>query len=417
MRGATYLLLGICLFSLIACGGKKKHYYGDDGLSDISPYVAEGAYSSILKSCARADPGQSCTLADLPALGMEFDTPQIADIMERTLVSHAWMGARFQEVLERMPDDMLYLFGAVTAVVIDADIRPSHYNPRTAAIYLDPDYLWLTDEELAVISTQADFRGSYGSRMSFRPVWRYVNGPDDDVRDLNSIVVDTAQLLFHELAHANDIFPRAHFENVDISQRVEEVTNSLYDQFPSTRLVLRDALKSDVMYRLAGILYRGDNASDSYRRVGAALVASHFEPDSANDDYNYTTQYEDVAMLFEEAMMKAHFNMDRDVGFTNAANSGFCSDYILAWGTRNRLGAEQVKTRAAWVVAELLPEEDYTWLFDSFPDPQPLRTGVSWCDSAPSLPNSQAKSFAEPGSDRRINPRHLRPRGTPQSGI
>ncbi|MCR6650693.1 MAG: hypothetical protein NVV73_03945 [Cellvibrionaceae bacterium] len=418
MRGVTGLLLGICLLSLIACGGKKKHYASaDEGLANIEPYVASSTYSAVLKRCATATNGRSCTLEELPALGMEIETPEVADIMERTLVSHPWMGARFEEVLEEMPVQMRYLFGSLTAVVIDDDVRPSYYNPRTATIYLDPDYLWLTEQELAVINQKEDFRGEYIRRMAYRPVWRYVNGPDDDTRSLDTIVVDTAQLLFHELAHANDIFPRTSFANVNRALRVEDVTASLYDEFPSTRLLETAPLKSDVMFRLARILYHGDTPSDNYRRVGAALVGSHFEPDGANDDYNYSSQYEDVAMLFEEAMMKAYFDMDRDVGFTSAPNSPFCEDYILGWGMRNRLGAEQVKERAEWVVAQLLPNEDYTWLFESLPEPQLLQTNVSWCDSEPSLSNSAEKTFAAPGKGRLINPRNLQHSGALQTGI
>jgi hypothetical protein len=413
MRGVTGLLLGICLLSLIACGGKTHKNIRDEGLENTFPYVANGPYSDILKRCATAGGGRTCTVEELPPIAMAIGgTPTVADILERTLVSHTWMGDRLEEILNKMPDDMLYLFGALTAVVIDDDIRPSYYSLNTAAIYLDPGYIWLTQDELDVINKAEDYRGEYIRKMAFRPMWRYINGRWNGVRDLDSVVVDMAQLLFHELAHANDIFPQTSYDTVDPSLRVEYVTSSLYDEYTSTRLRKWDPLESEVMYHIAGILYMGAPASDTYRRVSAATVGTHFEPDGANDDYAYSSQFEDVAMLFEEAMMKFYFNMDRDIGYTNAPNSNRCEDYILGWGMRNRLGAEQVKSRAEWVVAQLLPESDYSEEFANFPEAQPLQTNVSWCATAPVASGKlQEKSFSNGLNGQLIDPRNLYPSG------
>lgn len=122
-------------------------------------------------------------------------------------------------------------------------------------------------------------------------------------------------------------------------------------------------------------------------------------------------------MLFEEAMMKRHFNMDRDVGFTNAPDSFKCADYILGWGMRNRLGMEKIKTRAAWVVAELLPGSDYSSWFESFPPARRLQTGVSWCDSDVAPPAAREKSFSADPDNRQIDKRNLLPSGGLQPGL
>src|SRR5690606_776398 len=167
------------------------------------------------------------SLEELPVLGMETAAPTVADVMSRVLVSHSWMGERLQEVLNEMPDDLLLLFRSITVIVVDDDIRPSFYRFGTAAIYLDPDYLWLTFEEEVTISNKEDFRGEYIRQMAYRPVWRYLNGPDEMRRSLDTIVVDTAQLLFHELAHATDRFPPAFFDSVDRSQRIQSIIQSL----------------------------------------------------------------------------------------------------------------------------------------------------------------------------------------------
>lgn len=411
MRAATGLLLGICLLSLIACGGKKKHYYTDDGLSNVHPFVSGSPYSAVLKRCATAADQQSCTLEELPVLGMETLEPTVEDVMSRVLVSHPWMGKRLEQVLNEMPEDLLKLFRSITVVVVDDDIRPSFYRFGTAAIYLDPEYLWLLDEERATISDKEDFRGEYIRQMNYRPVWRYISGSEYSARSLDTIVMDTAQLLFHELAHATDRFPPVHFQSVDRSWQIHQVVASLKDVSISRLLNASYPLESEVMFDLASILYGGAVATPSYKAMTAAEVGHQFASDGANDDYNYALLEEDVAMLFEEAMMKFHFNLDRDVGFTSATDSIYCQDYILGWGMRNRLGVEKIKTRAQWVVEQLLPESDYSLDFDTFPEPRQLRTEVSWCDSDTSSQSAREKSFASGFDERLINPRDLLPSG------
>jgi hypothetical protein len=414
MRRFIAILISLSLISIActACGGKKKNVGLDEDLSNIHPYIVNSPYAGVLKKCVTAAPYQSCTLNELPPLGMLSSPPDLDDIMGRVVVSHNWMGKRFKDVLEDMPDDLYYLFGALTAVVIDDDIRPSYYNPRTGAIYLDPGYLWLSETERSVINPKEDFRGEYIRRMAYQPVWRYTGGPKATKRTLQTIKLDMAQLLFHELAHANDIFPPATYASVDPSLRIEVVIDRLYDDFPSTQLLTHAPLQSTMMYHLAGILYRGNNASSTDRAITAEQVGAYFEPDGSNDDYNYSSQYEDVAMLFEEAMMKRHFNLDRDVGFVNATNSPYCNDYILGWGMRNRLGVEKVKQRARWVVAQLLPaESNYDEWFDSLPEARALPTGVGWCDSEKSLDVVMEKSFHTESEPELINPRHLLPAG------
>ena len=376
MRRVSHLFLTAALLCLAACHGKDSS--GDEGLANIYPVVSTAPYASVLKDCVRAyDTVQSCTLNRLPTLGMEVVSPTVEDIRGRLLVSHPWMADRFIEVLDRLPDEMYQLFGAVTAVVIDDDIRPSYYQPLTGAIYLDPYGLWLDDAERSVISTVEDYRGDYIRQMSYLPFWRYTS-PDveDGPRSLTTITLDMARLLFHELAHANDLFPPSTYAAVDTSQRIYDVIDSLYDVFPSTQLESLYPLTSAEMHRLGGILYRGDAATETDRAITAAQVGAYFESDVASDDYAYSSQYEDLAMLFEEAMMKIAFDMDRDMAFVVASSSQSCNDYKVGWGVRNRVGEAQVLARAIWVVDQLLPENEYSGLWETFPEPQLMTPGI-----------------------------------------
>lgn len=379
MRRLSHLFLTAALLCLAACHGKSR----DEGLANVYPVNPEAPYAAVLKSCATAKTtAASCALSRLPTLGMEVDNPTLEDVRGRLLVSHPWMAERFVQVLNNMPDDMFQLFGAVTAVVIDDDIRPSYYHSLTGAIYLDPYGLWLTQEELSVISTEEDYRGEYIRQMSYRPFWRYTSpNVDYSERNLETITLDMARLLFHELAHANDFFPPSSYASVDTSKRVYEAVD--YDDFPSTHLHDTYPLESAEMERLAGILYKGNGATDSDRAITAAQVGAFFDPDSASDDYSYTTQYEDLAMLFEEVMMKVHFDMDRDMAFVVAPQTApqECDDYKVGWGVRNRVGEDRVKMRAQLVVEQMLPESDYSAWLDTFPQPQAMTPGSGWCEA------------------------------------
>lgn len=425
----SIMLATLCV-ALAACGG-------DDGVSPLrsEPLANTFAYqpqaddAAAALRCAKAETAAgSCTLATLAPIAFSNPQPNIDDIMARVLVSHSWMGQRFEELLQRMPDDILYLLGGVTAIVIDDDIRPSYYTRLTGAIYLDPDNLWLTPQERSQISSAPDYRAAYAGAMSFRSLWRYnIPGWSDEgaaQRTLEDIEPRLAALLFHELAHANDIFPRSFYERAELDQsfltatetvRSQTGENSAYN-FLSTVFTSQYPLESEEMQRIALILYAGYSATDAERQLSAAQVGAFLSEEGANDEYAYTTPFEDLAMLFEEAMMKLHYSADRDIVFANlpAADDPYveCNDYTVGWGMRNRLGDAAVKPRAQWVVANLLPERDYSMLFDTLEPARTIPTGIGWCASAgfeDVATTLFSKSVIEGGKRQMLDPRDLLP--------
>jgi hypothetical protein len=324
---------------------------------------------------------------------MEVDVPEIDDIMQRLVVSHEWMGERFLEALALLPLEILDLMGAVTAIVIDDETRPSYYSSRTGAIYLDPALLWLTNEEKATVSTEPDFRNGFGADLGFRSLGRYVRNdayaypfhPLDgtEEREIGDILYRLAALLLHELAHANDYFPPSIIADLDANQSVAQAADTWAPERVSQRLTTNSPLTSDLLFGLAEVMFRGQPTSASQRALSAAEVGAGFEPDVASDDYGYSTPREDVAMLFEEAMMKYFFDIDRDIAFTQVpADPAKCSDYIVEWGNRNRVGEEDVIARAEFVVTEMLPGLlDSSLFFDELPFPTPMQTGLDWCSN------------------------------------
>lgn len=371
------------------------------------PANPQSPYSTKLQDCVFSNTRSvSCTFTDLPLLGDETDDPTINDVMDRVLVSHPWMGTRFREVLEALPDDMRLMLRAVTAVVISSDVRPSFYWTRTGAIYLDPETLWLTPAEQAVIPDIPDFRSGFGGDLQFAMPWRWVKDndyasrrtPDGDSRTLDDILLGIGALLYHELAHANDFFPpeqqRGLPQNVEVWRATARpnVSDDLHALMP---------LQSDIMVGLARVRFHGDTATAAQRGYTPADVAGFFKADTATAFYNYASIREDLAMLFESVMLHARFGVERDIAVTNnpQGDNVTGADYIVEWGQRNRVGDPAIKERARYAVARLLPEVSLDAYIDAMPGPREMRQGENWnqnLDLDPSAPAGKSTVRHEP---------------------
>ncbi len=407
-------LLGICLV-LTACFFDDKGGASDPAkLDNLYAYQSSSPYADVLVDCVRVkSPSGSCALVTLPTLGLATETPTIDHVMDRVVVSHDWMGLRFEQLLQEMPNDMLLLLRGVTAVVIGSNVRPSFYWNMTGAIYLDPGRLWLTEAERDTVSKDPDHRQAYADPMAFRAFWRWVSDDwawygtgNNGIRPITDIVPDMAALLFHELAHANDLLPPSAYQSINLADSIYAASNKLSAQYPSTQLKNNTPLTSEQMFRLAGILYKGAQPSDTDTQITAAQVGVLFEPDIASDNYSYTTQYEDMAMLFEEAMMKLHFDFDRDLAFvTPSDDPQTCDDYAVSWGVRNRLGDVNVLPRAQFVVDALLPDADFNEQFENFPLPTALPQ-IGWCASKMMGPLFEKSNYIPSPEPQPLNPDH-----------
>ncbi len=399
----------LCIIALLsACGGGG----GDSGGRNLGgnifapvitapadgvfrPAVSDSTYSSAIVNCVKIvsnNPVNSCKLTTLPFIGQKTSAPTKADILAQTVVSHPWMATRFSQLLDEMPNDIFLLFRGVTAVVIAADIRPSHYRSDSGAIYLDPANLWLNFEERATISKEEDYRAGFSNGLAFRSMWRYVQGntyaydyyPLDGAvssRTIKDVVRPMAALLFHELAHANDFMPPAFVTQVNPQLTASDAIGNLQGSFISTGLKLQSPLNSQMQYDLGRVMFHGLAATDDQKRLSAEQVGLNFSIDGASDSYNYSSQYEDVAMLFEEVMMKRHFNIDRELAFTDAppATGATCANYVVRWGVRNRIGNPMVKARAQLIVNKVLGVTETSVYFAALPSPRSMTNGIDWC--------------------------------------
>lgn len=395
-----YLAFILASFFLSSCGGSSGGGSSSDDIvsfADSDSLVAADAnstYADVLVTClAPEDDSSSCVLDGLPLIAQKGSPVTIDAVMEQTLVSHDWMAERFQEALAVLPDDLLQLFGATTGVVIAADIRPSFYTTQTGAINLDAAYFWLTNEEKAVIDQEDDFRSSFGDDLQFITLARYVQGDDyawesyaldgDEERTLNDIIEPLAALLFHELAHANDFFPRSEISSLNTSNSVSVEASRFSSERISNDLVNFSPLESDLLTDLAGVLFLGDTATAELIAVSADEAGMEFAADVASDDYAYTNQYEDLAMLFEEIMMKYHFDIDRDIAYTDRPedDSLFCVDYPVRWGQRGRIGDPSVLARTSYMLQRLLNQNDVSEYTSGLAMPVAMNAGDDWCEN------------------------------------
>ncbi len=365
----------------------------------VMPVNPAGQYATVLADCAYSSTRSfSCTFGDLPLLGQSQTLLTVDNVMDRVVVSHDWMGQRFREVLQTLPQEAVQLFQGVTAIVIASDIIPSFYFRATAAIYLDARFLWLTLGELATIVDEQDFRSGFGEDLSFTAPWRLLNNGAQIVRGadpnggssstpterlLDDIRLPLAYLLLHELAHANDFLPPQVQGGLRNDLPVLDVVDSFVGQRISDQLVTGFPLLSTVWFELAAVKFLGEQASAAQIALNPQMVGDAFKTDGATMPYGFTTQFEDLATLFDELMLLYLFDVIRDNAITDkpAVPSSNDNDYIVAWGQRSRIKDALVKQRALFIEERILPNLDLSVFVAGLDDPIEMRIGEGWLDN------------------------------------
>jgi hypothetical protein len=379
--------------------------------SRVYPYKSGSAYANQLVGCVYSPALYAtgttslstnlCRFSQLPLIAQSSadpNLPTVAEVMDRVVVSHDWMGQVFESFLntQDVNGDFRRLLGSVTAVVIGAHVRPAFFWQATGAIYLDADYFWLTPEQRDVISEVPDFRSGYDAELNYTGLWRYVIGnnqaqlffPNDDrtSRDISYLVYELGDLLYHELTHANDAYPygqRAGFgQNQYAFEAAQDAaTAALGSAYP---------LLSQTMFDLAKVKFFGQTATAAQKALTPTQVGVLFSTDRATDEYNYSVSpdsspsnvsAEDPAMLMEEFMMLHRHGVRRDVAMTNKFRSGLTgSDLLVAWGQRGRIAEAAVRPRIKLVAATIAP-----WISAAEIDakldaaaPIAMRVGQSW---------------------------------------
>ena len=339
---------------------------------------------------------KACLIAELPPLGLEYqELDETAPIMARVWSSSPWMRERFEQLLQELPAGYLQLFRPVTAIAVAEDIRPSHYWPATGGIYIDPSFLWFTQEEKRTINGAGDRRTLHTDDFPFQVRWRYVDRNNTDPfiyhsldwkenRTLKQVSMPFAVMMTHELAHANDYLPPHAYELLPYDDTFyDAVFYGINTYLPhlriSTTLQERFPLNNELV-EIARSYY--GNGSTAHTKT-AVEVSNLFVADAASSFYGYTNQQEDLAMLFEEVMIKEFFALERDMAFTKLLHreNHSCNDYQVQWGVRNRFAHPNVRERAEFSVNQLFPEYDFTSLFEEVYAHTYLAADLGWCQS------------------------------------
>lgn len=382
----------------------KNNAYFKDRKASTFPYDNTGPYAQDIVNCVYSNQlTSSCPLEKLPLIAHQSLTPTVEDIMSRVVVSHQWMGDRFRDFLLHNDNnnDFKNLLRATTAIVISYDVRPSFYWAATGAIYLDPKNFWLSPDERDTINESPDYRASFGRELQFTMPWRYIKDndyatdyPSETIRitrNENDSLYRLASLLYHELAHANDFFPKTEWFIHDQSSRVLDA--ALSTNFESDNLAIAYPLFGDEIYALAQVSFSGETATSFQKSYLPSDIKDFFKIEVANDYYNYSSPREDYAMLFEELMMQTRYQVLRDTAVTNLPSGENTSirDYIVAWGQRGRIGETNIKDRVEFVTKRILPEFESAMIIANLPPPIAMIEGDDWLDNLSISPTVTGK--------------------------
>jgi hypothetical protein len=363
--------------------------------SQLYPYRSDSPYANVLNECAVVeDHNLACTLNSLPFIAQATPDFTRDDILNRLLVTHAWMGDRFAALLNDAPDIMIPLFGSVTSISIGSTVRPSNYWIGTGAIQLDPEGLWLSVLEKANVSTEEDYRSGFGDELQF---WffesmrsgrdaavRYYSLTDRQERPYEDIKIPMYRLLYHELAHAVDYLPSQSVATLDPSLTPLFALLANENLFLSPRLNNDLPLYSQTLNDLGQVRYRGEAATELQKSFNPGFVGTEMVNDGAARFYSYSTEREDFATLFTQVMMKFSFDIDVYIAFVNKPvdeDDYVCSELLVGWGQKNRLADSLLVPRARWVVDTIYGSEGD---FDSFfateiGQTASMVSGVDWC--------------------------------------
>ncbi len=374
----------IILLSLVSCSksrsGEDKSHGNQNAqkntaffkeIGAVTPYTDNGPNKKMKECIYKSENKDSCKLNELSLIGMEKNEITINDVLDRTLVSHKFLGDNFKSLLIKLNNkDLLKMFGAVNAIIISDKVTPSFYWSRTGAIYLSADYFWLTKEEGEKLYKKMDPRADYGQKFKFSIREKTVqNGANihrglwQDTRSINDIELPTTKLLFHELTHANDYFPKSLYKNspLDKSKTYLEVSGDRYRKYGLLSDQFENSLASKTLLDLGRIAFHGEKETEDQLDLDAYDIAKEIEDDVAVAYYSYSSPREDLAMLVETLLMMRFYNIDKYITVVKFPKNNFKPtnefQYPLAWGMKNKILETKTFERALYGAKAIF--EDY----------------------------------------------------------
>ena len=357
-----FIIMLLCVSS-ISCQKKSNgsadnptHSCSDsDDFYELKPalknYSEDNSWESTINHCLYHEDG--CTVGELPLIGWQKDVITKEDILARTVVDEKWLYQRFKDLLDRYPDELIQMFGSVTAVVLSTQVKPSHYWSVHGAIVLDAEYFWIHEEEEETLSEEEDCRSNNfrKSDINYSLSYRMVIGEESfwaGQRGLDYVERDSANLLFHELAHAMDYTVVDAPEKITPDMKIWEIDDIDEAGRLSQRLqgVNGYPLISSLLYDSAQYFYKGKDATPQMKQVSFEQLGNDFGASGAVHLYSYTTHREDFAMLLEAYFTNRYYKANY-TGLVLDVSAGRieCQDKIVKWSHEQRDFSPKIRSR------------------------------------------------------------------------
>lgn len=346
------------------CTSQGNNCVTQQYLTRVFPY-GKSNYTDVLEECVFSmalNRQKLCNIDKLPPIVLEDNSMAINTIMSRVLVSEEWMGDRFRDFLlaNSHHKDFQELLKPVTAIVISENIKVPFYWALTGAIYLSPYDFYLNKNEKLSISNPYDYHSFIANNAPTIFLWRYVkNNHDialtlDGIREKSSLYYNIASLMYHELAHANDYYPLSKINTFNKSlPLIDNIATN--HELISSQMSYLYPLKSNDLKLIALYNFNRTPIDNQILNIESSILLNNLIDDNASDLYNYVDNKEDLAMIFEETMMKYRYDIDREIGV--AKNTGSLDEYMLVGGQKNRIFAPNISLKAQFIVAHLLADK------------------------------------------------------------
>ncbi len=357
-------------------------------------YNANSPYKDVLKDCYDAAEGEECTFTQLPLLGQSSGgNPTIPDIMDRVIVSHDWMGVRFEQLLTRMPAEALQLFKPVAVIFIGSELTFSSYAAFRGALKVDPESLWLTaDEKTALTNDTGTGGGSTDSTrddLQFRTRWTLAkNGLglnrrlSASEREFGDIYDFFAYSTYADLAFAFDLFPESSYTE----DRPLATPAVIFNETINSNSVVTDPLYQDanltvinsVLNGVVDVYYDDVPATDAQKALTAEEIGNIFDQEGRATLWSYTRDYRDTYRLFAMAMMQYKHNVTLNVLFLDGTEVN--DNSTIAYGIKNRLATPETAPRAKFVLERMIGEsaELDSFFSSSIGSPEYITPGTTY---------------------------------------
>ena len=371
-------------------------------INEAKIFNTNSPYKANLLRCAQSSFRSPCSLGELPLLGQQTQNPSIQNVMDRVVITHDWTGYRFQQILERLPRQVLQLFKPAAIVYIGSDTEFTHFEFDRAIFNINIDEIWVNaTEKKAVLVGDERLATFTETGLRFEPRFRWMkdsvnaySGLFGTERDAEQMLLLLGRSIYYDLALPNNRLSGERFNALEDTQLPLDVLAFDASTAISTELYSNASLTTDSsnLYLLADVQYGSEEISASLSsEFRAAGVGAEIAAQGKPRFFSFTAKENDLATLFELAMVKMVHRVYLDVALVDAFDGPAilgCDDYKIGWGVRNRIAAPRVSARAKFVVESLIGQSDETDAF--FASQLGVQTGlppgVGWCDSIDDLP-------------------------------